>query len=83
MGVPAFNIATAVSLVIAQRLGRRLCESCKQPDELPRDVLLDEGFSEEQLEGLEIFKSNGCNKCNSGYKGRVGIYQVMKIRMGR
>jgi type IV pilus assembly protein PilB len=85
MGVPAFNIATAVSLVIAQRLGRRLCESCKQPDELPRDVLLDEGFSEQQLEGLEIFKANGCSKCNSGYKGRVGIYQVMKISedMGR
>lgn len=85
MGVPAFNIATAVSLVIAQRLGRRLCESCKTPDELPRDVLLDEGFSEQQLEGLEIFKANGCSKCNSGYKGRVGIYQVMKISedMGR
>ncbi len=85
MGVPAFNIATAVSLVIAQRLGRRLCESCKQPDELPRDVLVEEGFTDEQIEDLNIFKANGCPKCNHGYKGRVGIYQVMKIseEMGR
>jgi len=85
MGVPAFNIATAVSLVIAQRLGRRLCENCKQADDLPRQVLLDEGFLEEQLEGLTVYKQVGCKKCNHGYKGRVGIYQVMKISeaMGR
>ncbi len=79
MGVPPFNIATAVSLIIAQRLGRRLCESCKVPDELPREVLLAEGFSEDQLEGMELYKPVGCKKCNNGYKGRVGIYQVMKI----
>jgi len=80
MGVPPFNIATAVSLIIAQRLGRRLCESCKVPDsDLPKEVLISEGFKEEQLEGLEIFKAKGCSKCNHGYKGRVGIYQVMKI----
>ena len=86
MGVPAFNIATAVSLVIAQRLGRRLCESCKLPDDdIPKDVLLDEGFTESQIADLKIFKANGCSKCNHGFKGRVGIYQVMKISedMGR
>ncbi len=79
MGVPPFNIATAVSLIIAQRLGRRLCESCKVPDELPRDLLLGEGFKEEQLDNMQLYKPVGCKKCNKGYKGRVGIYQVMKI----
>ena len=88
MGVPAFNIATAVSLVIAQRLGRRLCGSCKTPEEdLPRDLLLSEGFTEEQLdaEDFTLYKAVGCPKCNKGYKGRVGIYQVMRIseEMGR
>ena len=79
MGVPPFNIATAVSLIIAQRLGRRLCEACKVEDDLPREVLLSEGFKEEDIEDLTIFKATGCKKCNGGYKGRVGIYQVMKI----
>jgi len=79
MGVPPFNIATAVSLIIAQRLGRRLCESCKVPDEIPADILKQEGFADEDIEGIELFKATGCSKCNKGYKGRVGIYQVMKI----
>jgi len=80
MGVPPFNIATAVSLIIAQRLGRRLCESCKAPDdELPREILTQEGFKDDQLVDLTIYKAVGCKKCNGGYKGRVGIYQVMKI----
>lgn len=80
MGVPPFNIATAVSLIIAQRLGRRLCESCKTLDtDLPREILLEEGFSEADVDGLQIYKATGCSKCNKGYKGRVGIYQVMKI----
>ena len=79
MGVPAFNIATAVTLIIAQRLGRRLCENCKTEDDLPRDLLIDEGFKEEDLDDLVIYKAVGCSKCNSGYKGRVGIYQVMAI----
>jgi len=80
MGVPPFNIATAVSLIIAQRLGRRLCESCKVvDDDLPDKVLIDEGFKKEQLPDLTIYKASGCKKCNGGYKGRVGIYQVMKI----
>ena len=80
MGVPPFNIATAVSLIIAQRLGRRLCEACKVPaDEIPRDLLLAEGFKEADVDELKLFRAVGCSKCNNGYKGRVGIYQVMKI----
>ena len=85
MGVPAFNVATAVSLIIAQRLARRLCD-CKQPADIPKDTLLKEGFTEEDLAGdTTIYAPNGCSKCNEGYKGRVGIYQVMPISedMGR
>jgi type IV pilus assembly protein PilB len=86
MGVPAFNIATSVNLIIAQRLGRRLCGDCKTQDDLPKEVLLKEGFTKEDLaEDFKIYKSVGCDKCTGGYKGRVGIYQVMGIseEMGR
>jgi type IV pilus assembly protein PilB len=80
MGVPAFNIATSVTLIIAQRLGRRLCGECKTLDDLPKDVLVKEGFTKEDLaEELKIYKAVGCDKCTGGYKGRVGIYQVMGI----
>jgi type IV pilus assembly protein PilB len=80
MGVPAFNIATSVNLIIAQRLGRRLCSHCKAVDDLPKDVLLSEGFTEEDLsESPKIYKAVGCDQCTNGYKGRVGIYQVMSI----
>ena len=81
MGVPAFNIATSVSLIIAQRLGRRLCESCKKPLTLPEPTLREEGFSEAQIKDLQMFEANsdGCNKCNRGFKGRVGIYEMMKM----
>jgi len=85
MGVPPFNIASAVSLIIAQRLARRLCEKCKQPVEIPKEALLEEGFSEEVADKITVYKAVGCDSCNSGYKGRVGIYQVMPISeaMGR
>ena len=86
MGVPAFNIASAVSLIIAQRLGRRLCNNCKKPDDIPNEALLEEGFTQAQLdEGVTIFKAVGCDSCTKGYKGRVGIYQVMPVSeaMGR
>ena len=81
MGVPAFNIATSVKLIIAQRLGRRLCGECKTVDDLPDEVLLKEGFTKEDIaaEGFKIYKGVGCDKCTNGYKGRVGIYQVMGI----
>ena len=86
MGVPPFNIASAVSLIIAQRLGRRLCNNCKEPVELPTEALLEEGFTQTQIdEGITLFKAVGCDSCTEGYKGRVGIYQVMPISeaMGR
>ena len=79
MGVPAFNIATSVSLIIAQRLGRRLCSNCKKPAELSEEVLKDSGFTDTILEGATINKAVGCEACSGGYKGRVGIYEVMKI----
>ena len=80
MGVPPFNIASAVSLIIAQRLARRLCENCKIPEEVPRAALVEEGFTDEQIkEGFTLYKAVGCDQCSEGYKGRVGIYQVMKI----
>jgi type IV pilus assembly protein PilB len=85
MGVPPYNIASAVNLIIAQRLARRLCEKCKIPDEVPKEALLREGFEEAELEGLQLYKALGCDHCNNGYKGRVGIYQVMPVSetMGR
>ena len=79
MGVPAFNIASSVALIIAQRLARRLCNNCKKPAELPRETLLEQGFAEEDVDDLVIYQPVGCEKCNGGYKGRVGIYQVMKV----
>lgn len=79
MGVPAYNIASSVSLIIAQRLARKLCEHCKQKTDIPREELLKEGFAETELEGLTVFEAAGCDRCNHGYKGRVGIYQVMQV----
>ena len=80
MGVPPFNLATAVSLIIAQRLGRRLCEQCKAIDDIPREALLEEGFREHELDDLKVYKAVGCDQCNdTGYKGRVGVYQVMPV----
>jgi len=79
MGVPAFNIATSVSLIIAQRLARRLCAHCREPAELPVEVLAEEGFTPEQIESGEYYRPVGCTHCNSGYKGRVGIYEVVQI----
>lgn len=79
MGVPSFNIATSVSLIIAQRLARRLCSACKVPAEIPKETLLEAGFTEAQLQDAEIYKPVGCEQCKGGYKGRVGIYEVVKI----
>ncbi len=80
MGVPSFNIATSVNLVIAQRLGRRLCGSCKRPIDVPKPSLLEMGFTETDLAtGFTIFEPVGCDQCRDGYKGRVGVYEVMKV----
>ena len=79
MGVPPFNIATAVSLIVAQRLARRLCPHCKQAAYIPPEALVAAGFSEDEVGDITVYKAVGCDKCNEGYKGRVGIYQVMPI----
>ena len=79
MGVPAFNIATSVNLVIAQRLARRLCENCKNEVKLPEDVLISAGFKSEEIGTFKNYEPVGCDKCTNGYKGRVGVYQVMKF----
>jgi len=85
MGVPPYNIAASVSLIIAQRLARRLCEHCKTLDDVPEDILLSEGFNKDETDDIKIYKPVGCEQCNDGYKGRVGIYQVMPVseEMGR
>ena len=81
MGVPSFNIATSVNLVIAQRLARRLCSQCKKPADIPQQSLLEMGFTEADLQSPEfqIYEPVGCSECREGYKGRVGIYEVMKV----
>ena len=79
MGVPPFNIASSINLILAQRLARRLCDSCKEPDEIPREALIKEGFSIKDLKELTIYKAVGCSKCTNGYKGRIGIFQVMPV----
>ena len=80
MGIPTFNIASSVILITAQRLARRLCPTCKAPLDVPRKALVDAGFKAEDLDGTWTpYKPVGCSACNSGYKGRVGIYQVMPI----
>ena len=78
MGVPSFNIATSVNLIIAQRLARRLCSNCKKPVELPEEVLLAEGFPKESIGTFKVYGPVGCESCKNGYKGRVGIYEVVK-----
>ena len=80
MGVASFNIATSVNLIIAQRLARRLCSHCKKPMDIPRETLREEGFSDEKIaSGLTIYGPVGCENCQDGYKGRVGIYEVVRI----
>ena len=86
MGVKPYAIATSVSLIIAQRLARRLCDNCKEVRDVPREALLKEGFEAKTIEdGLTIFGPVGCKSCNDGYKGRLGIFQVMEVseKMGR
>ena len=80
MGVPAFNLATSVNLIIAQRLARRLCKECTVPaDEVPHETLIKEGFTEEMLKDATVMKPVGCNQCREGYKGRVGVYEVVRV----
>jgi type IV pilus assembly protein PilB len=83
MGVPSYNVAAALNLVMAQRLARRLCPHCKRPAEIPEAALLREGFTEEDIRaGLTVYEPGGCSQCVDGYKGRIAIYQVMPISEG-
>jgi len=80
MGVKPYAIATSVSLIIAQRLARRLCQDCREPREIPDEALLQEGFTQDMIDdGITVYGPVGCNRCNDGYKGRLGIYQVMPV----
>ncbi len=79
MGVPAFNIASAVILIVAQRLARRLCEHCKQPVKIPKEALIESGFPASEASSITVYGPVGCDQCNDGYKGRIGIYEIMPI----
>ncbi|WP_455199859.1 type IV-A pilus assembly ATPase PilB [Kaarinaea lacus] len=81
MGIAPYNIASSVELIIAQRLARRLCNNCKQVKDIPHQTLIDEGFEPDEIKTLKIYgpSPDGCDQCNGGYKGRVGVYQVMPI----
>ena len=79
MGVPSYNVASSVSIIIAQRLARRLCIQCKTEEKIPNNELLEQGFLSEQLKDITLYKPVGCDLCTGGYKGRVGIYEVIKI----
>ncbi|MER2511692.1 MAG: type IV-A pilus assembly ATPase PilB, partial [Nitrosomonas ureae] len=79
MGVAPYNIASSVTLIIAQRLARRLCQHCKEETKIPAEELINQGFRENEISELIIYKAVGCDQCNHGYKGRVGVYEVMPI----
>lgn len=78
MGVAGFNIATSVNLIIAQRLARKLCSHCKKEIQIPREALIKEGFPEARIGTFKVYEAVGCEHCNGGYKGRQGIYEVVK-----
>lgn len=79
MGIPAYNLATSVTLVIAQRLARLLCKHCKKAAIIPEPTLLQLGFSQNELSSLQLFEPKGCDKCKNGYKGRIGIYEALYV----
>ena len=80
MGIEPFLVATSVNLIVAQRLIRKVCEKCKQPEEVPLQALLNVGFSEAEAPNIELYRGRGCDECNQrGYRGRIGIYEVMVV----
>jgi len=79
MGIAPYNITSSVTLIIAQRLARRLCTHCRHTVDIPKEALLKEGFTEDELDDLVIYDADGCAQCNEGYKGRVGFYQVLPL----
>jgi type IV pilus assembly protein PilB len=80
MGIEPFLVATSVNLICAQRLVRRICENCKEVSEVPEQALLDAGYTEEEAKTTKVYAGRGCGVCNnSGYKGRVGLYEAMEV----
>jgi len=79
MGVPAYNVASSVSIIIAQRLARRLCMLCRAPEFIPQEELIRQGFPADKITNIKLYKPVGCEHCTGGYKGRVGIYEVIRI----
>jgi type IV pilus assembly protein PilB len=79
MGVPSYNVASSVSIIIAQRLARRLCTQCREEEHLSEQQLIEQGFPADKLADITLYKAVGCSHCTGGYKGRVGIYEVIKI----
>lgn len=82
MGIPSYNIASSIHLIIAQRLARRLCPFCKIKDELPENVLLKLGFSSQEIPSITLFSARACTKCTEGYRGRTGIFEILSITEG-
>ncbi|MDQ8039908.1 MAG: ATPase, T2SS/T4P/T4SS family, partial [Rickettsiella sp.] len=79
MGIPSYNIASSIHLIIAQRLARRLCPHCKIKDELPENVLVELGFNCQEISSITLFSARGCTKCTEGYRGRTGIFEMLSI----
>ena len=79
MGIAPFNIATSVNLVIAQRLVRRLCDNCKEHYDVNNETLLNQGFTINEVDSIQLYKAKGCSQCTSGYKGRTGIFEVLQM----
>lgn len=79
MGVPSYNVASSVSIIIAQRLARRLCTQCKEEEQVPKQELINQGFPLDAIDDVTLYKPVGCDQCTGGYKGRVGIYEVIKL----
>ena len=79
MGIPNYNLANTITLIIAQRLARKLCDYCKETVEISEKILIEQGFTGESLESKAFYKAKGCNHCNDGYQGRIGIFEVVPI----
>lgn len=79
MGVPSFNLATTINVIIAQRLARKLCNACKKPADIPAEALREQGFDDELIQRATLFQPVGCPSCTKGYKGRVGVYEVVRV----
>lgn len=79
MGVPSFNLATTINVIVAQRLARRLCSACKKPTDVPPEALREQGFDDDLIQQAQLFQPVGCSVCNKGYKGRIGVYEAVRI----